>query len=94
MMTIICNFSVLTDKKIDTKRSDIVIKEKGVLPINMTFQQVSNVSKKAFQKLSNYQYLQIKVTKMWTRKTTIIPVVVGGVEYYIEGDRKSCEYNS
>ena len=38
-----------------------------------------NNSLKAFQKLSKYKYLEIEVTKMWKRKTNIIPVVIGAL---------------
>ena len=50
-----------------------------------------NISAKEFEKLSNYQDLQIEVERMWQLKTSIIPIVVSALGQVKKGTVKHCE---
>ena len=81
-VTILWDFTVQTDGKIDTNRSDIIIKnheERTCIMMGVAVPSDQNISFKEFQKLSKYKVLEIEVTKMWKLKTKIIPVVIGAL---------------
>ena len=93
-VTILWNFDIQTDKTIKAVRPDIVIKDyatRTCLLIDMTCPQDANVSKKEFQKLSNYTDLRIEVTKMWSLDTTVVPVVIGALGTIKKGTEKYVE---
>ena len=54
-------------------------KEKTCLLIDMTVPADRNVSLKEYEKVSKYKDLAIEIQKMWHLKTTVIPVVIGGL---------------
>ena len=77
-VTILWDFTVHRDRKIDANRPDIIIKNYEERTYNMMDLAVpsdQNISLKEFQKLSKYKDLEIEVTKIWKLKNKIIPVV-------------------
>ena len=82
-VTILWDYIVHTDRKIDANRPDIIIKnheERTCIMMDMAVPYDQNISLKEFQKLSLYKDLEIEVTKIWKLKTKIIPVVIGALE--------------
>ena len=78
--TILWDFPIHTDKKIQANKPDITIKdhkEKTCKLTGFTFPMDINISAKEFEKLSKYRDLQIEVEKMWWLKTSKTPIVVG-----------------
>ena len=81
-VTILWDFTVQTDRKMDANRPDIIIKnyeERTCIMIDVAIPSDQNISLKEFQKLSKYKDLAIELTKMWKLKAKIIPVVVGAL---------------
>ena len=81
-VTILWDFIVQTDRKIDANRLDIKIRnheERTCIMMDLVVPSDQNISLKEFQKLSKYEDREIEVTKMWKLKTKIIPVVIGAL---------------
>ena len=90
-VTILWDFSINTDRKIEANRLDITIKnfeENACIMIDVTVPADKNISLKEFQKLSKYKDLEIEVTKMWKLKTKTIPVVIGALGMIKKGTQK------
>ena len=81
-VTILWDFTVHMDRKIDANRPDIIIKnheERTCIMLDVAVPSDQNISLKEFQKLSKYKDLEIEVTKMWKLKTKNISVVIGAL---------------
>ena len=81
-VTILWEFTVHTDRKIDASRPNIIIKyheERTCIMMDMAVPSDQSISLKEFQKLSKYKDLEIEVIKMWKLKKKIIPVVIGAL---------------
>jgi hypothetical protein len=57
----------------------MIKKEKTCLLIDIATPYDSNVNTKKAEKLSNYEYLEIEVSRKWTVRTKIVPVIIGGL---------------
>ena len=82
-VTILWDFTVQTDRKIDANRPDIIIKnheERTCIMMDVPVPSDQNISLKEFPKLSKYKDLEIEVSKMWKLKKKIIPVLIGALE--------------
>eukprot|EP00794_Sanderia_malayensis_P001843 gene1843-2075_t len=55
------------------------VKEKTCLLIDMSVPCDQNIAPKEFDKLSKYKDLEIEIQKMWSLKTTTVPVIVGAL---------------
>lgn len=74
--TILWDFDIYTDRKIQANRSDIAVKSHDFL-VDISGPGDTNVSSlKTIKQLSKCKDLEIKVTKMWHFKTTTLPVVI------------------
>ena len=92
--TILWDFSIHTDRKIQANKPDIIIKdhkEKTCKLTDFPFPMHINISAKEFEKLSKYKDLQIEVERMWQFKTSIIPVFVGASGLVKKGTAKHFE---
>ena len=81
-VTIIWDFTVHKDRKIDANRLDIIIKnreERTYIMMDVAVLSDQNISLKEFQRHSKYKDVDINVTKMWKLKTKIILVVIGAL---------------
>ena len=86
-ITILWDFSIHTDRTIKANRPDIVIKDKNgklCYLIDMAVPADCNIAVKIYDKLSKYKDLEIEIQKMYGMKVTIIPVVVGADDVYIQ----------
>ena len=85
-VTILQDFTVQTDRKIDANRSDILIKnheEQTCIMIDVAVPSDQNISLKEFQK--------VEVTKMWKLKTKIISAVIGALRMIKKGTQNSID---
>ena len=81
-VTLIWDFTVQTDRKVDANRLDIITKnheERTCIMMDVAVPSDENISLKEFQKFSKYKDLEIEVTKMWKLKIKIFPVVIGAL---------------
>ena len=79
-VTILWDFTIQTDRKLNANRPDITIKnheERTCIMMDVGGPFDQNISLKEFQKLQECKDLEIDVTKMWKLKTKIISVVIG-----------------
>ena len=53
--------------------------DKTCFLIDMSVPSDTNVSLKTFEKLGKYKDMEIEVTKMWNRKRTTLPIVIGAL---------------
>ena len=70
-VTILWDFPIRTDRRIQANRPDIVIKQKQnktCQVINMSVPSDSNISAKEFEKLSKYKDLEIETAETWKMK--------------------------
>ena len=87
-VTILWDFTVQTDRKIEGNRPDIIIKnheERTCIMMDVALPSDQSISLKEFQILSKYKDLEIEVTKMWKLKTKITSVVIGALEMIKKG---------
>ncbi|XP_063585357.1 uncharacterized protein LOC134762740 [Penaeus indicus] len=80
--TLLWDFSIHTDRTIQTNRPNIIIKdfkEKTCLLIDTSVPCDQNIAHKEFDKLSKYKDLEIEIQKMWSLKATTVPVIVGAL---------------
>ena len=92
--TILWDFSIYTEKTVQTNKPHINIKdhkEKIRRLIDFSFPMYINISAKEFEKLSKYKDLQIEVERMWQLKTSIIPIAVGTLGLVKKGTAKHLE---
>ena len=90
-VTILWDFPIRTDRTIQAKRPDIIIKHKQNKTcqlIDMSVPSDSNTSDKEFEKLSKYKDLEIEIAEMWKMKTKGIPVIVGTFGRIKKGTQK------
>lgn len=79
---VLWDMALHTDTRSPANRPDIVVKnfpEKTCLLIDVAVPADANVHKKEVEKKTKYQDLQIEVQRLWSLRTTIIPVVVGAL---------------
>lgn len=80
--TILWDFPIQTDRKIDANKPDITIKDhinKSCLLIELMFPMDKNLSSGEFRKVAKYKDLEIEIERMWHLKPTLIPIVVGAL---------------
>ena len=90
-VTILWDFPINTDRTIKANRPDIVIKDhknEFCYLIDMSVPSDNNVAAKTFEKVSKYTDLEIEIQKMWTLKTTTIPVICGALGMIKKGADK------
>jgi hypothetical protein len=60
-------------------------KEKTCLLTNIAITDDSNVNTKESKKLNKYKDLEITVSRMWTVRTKVVPVIIGALATIKEG---------
>ena len=79
-VTILLDFTINTNKKIEANQPDITIKNFEENTCFMIYVTVpADISLKEFEKLSKYKDPEIEVIKMWNLNTKAIPFVVGAL---------------
>jgi hypothetical protein len=80
--TVMWDFSIHTDRKINANRPDIVVRDKlkkTCLLIDVSIPSDRNTSLKTFEKISKYKDLEIEIEKSWKEKAKTIPIIVGAL---------------
>jgi hypothetical protein len=92
-VTVLWNQAVHTDREVTANRPDITIKnqkEKTCTLIDVAMPADRNVQKEAEKKLK-YKSFCIEIQRMWIRKCTITPVVIGATGIVTRSLRKNLE---
>ena len=92
--TILWDFAIHTDRKIDANKPDITIKDHKnnvCLMVELMFPMDKNLSAGEFGKISKYKDLEIEIERMWHLKPKLIPVVVGALGTVKKGTNKYLE---
>ena len=79
-VNILWDFNIFVDHFISARRPDIVVVNKEAATISLIDVAVpadKHISAKKEEKLMKYQDLRIKLERLWKKKTTIIPIVIG-----------------
>ena len=77
---VLWDFKIQTDKHLPHNIPDItVVEPKQVWLIDVAIPGDSRIEQKEQEKLSRYQDLKIEVARLWERKATVVPVVVGAL---------------
>ena len=77
---ILWDFKIQTDKHLPYNTPDItVVEPKQVWLIDVAIPGDSRIELKEQEKLTKYQDLKIEVERLWEKKATVVPVVVGAL---------------
>ena len=74
--TILWDFTIHTDRKIDTNKPNVTIKDHKnncCLLVELMFSMYKNLSSGKFGKISKNKDLGIEIKQMWHIKPTLIP---------------------
>lgn len=88
MVTLLCGMYQLPVSKIVANQPDVVLhvkKEKTCLLINIAVPGDSNCNTQETEKLSLYEGLEVKVSRVWKVRTDILPVIIGALETFKRG---------
>ena len=81
--TILWDFTVQCDRKIEARRPDIVFvdeKEREVVIIDVAIPGDDRVKDKELEKVEKYQLLKDEIAKVWQmQKVMVVPVVIGAL---------------
>jgi hypothetical protein len=92
--TIMWDMPIITDRKIEANRPDIVVKDKHdniCYMIDVSVPKDSNVGLKELEKKSKYKDLEIEMSKMWNMKIVNIPIIIGSLGLIRKGMQQNCE---
>ena len=87
---ILWDFMVQCDRHIIHRRPDIVVINKRTDEcqiIDVACPNDANLDSKKTEKLRKYQELRLEISRLWNKKTTIIPIIIGALGS-IPGDLK------
>ena len=76
------DFNIFVDPFISARRPDIVVINKEAATISLIDVAVpadKHISAKEEEKLMKYQDLRIELERLWKKKTTMIPIVIGAL---------------
>ena len=78
---ILLDFKIQADKHLAHNIIDItVVEKKQVWLIDATIPEDSRIDQKEVEKISKYQDLQIEVERLWEKKATVVPMVIGALK--------------
>ena len=58
----------------------IVVEKKQVWLIDVAIPRDSRINQKEVEKITKYQDLKVEVERLWEKKATVVPVVIGALE--------------
>ncbi|MEO1764700.1 MAG: reverse transcriptase domain-containing protein [Cyanobacteria bacterium J06629_18] len=90
-VTILWDMQIQTDRHIPANRPDIVIKDRRegkCWLIDVSVPSDVNISSKTTEKIRKYKDLEIEITKMWSMRTEIVPVIVGALGVIKKGSEE------
>lgn len=77
---ILWDFKIQTDKHLEHNTPDIVVvTDKQVHIIDVAIPGDSRVDQKEIEKITRYKDLQIEIQRLWKKKATVVPVVIGAL---------------
>ena len=79
---ILWDFMIQCDRDIEHRKPDIVVVNKEANTcqlIDVACHSDLNLVGKRNEKLRNYQLLRVEVARLWDKKTSIIPVIIGAL---------------
>jgi hypothetical protein len=77
---ILWDFSIQTDKHLAHNIPDItVVERKQVWIIDVSIPGDSRIEQKEMEKITKYQDLRIEVERIWEKRATVVPVVIGAL---------------
>ena len=92
--TILWDHQVKRDRHIPCNKPDIIIQEKDserCLIIDVAIPSDYNIQKKATEKMSKYEDLQIECQRIWNKKVEVILIIIGatgivekGIQSYLQ----------
>ena len=75
---ILWDFKIQTDKHLAHNIPDItVVEKKQVWLIDVAIPGDSRINQKEVAKITKYQDLKVEVERLWEKKATVVPVVIG-----------------
>ena len=81
-ITMMCDTTIPTAKKIKANRPDICLRNKKTntcLLIDISCPANGNIGKKHVEKLAKYSDLRVEIMRMWHCQTLVVPVVLGAL---------------
>ena len=77
---ILWDFEIQTDRHLAHYLPDItVIEKRQVLLIDVAIPGDSRINQKEVEKITKYQDLKVEVERLWEKKATVVPVVIGAL---------------
>ena len=76
------DFNIQTDKEIQARRPDLVAvngKDNQCFIIDIAVPNDSEIFEKEKEKIEKYQDLRREIAKLWSIKTSVVPIVVGAL---------------
>ena len=78
---ILWDFKIQTDKHLAHNIPGItVVEKKQVWLIDVSIPGDSKINQKEVEKITKYQDLKVEVERLWEKKATVLPVVIGALE--------------
>ena len=78
---ILWDFKIQTNKHLAHNIPDItVVEKKQVWLIGVAISGDSRINQKEVEKITKYQDLKVEVKRLWEKKATVVPVVIGVLE--------------
>ena len=82
---ILWDFKIQTNKNLAQNIPDVtVIEKKQAWLIDVAILRDSRINQKEVEKITKYQDLKVEVERLWEKKATVVPVVIGAREQYLE----------
>ena len=82
---ILWDFKIQTDKHLACSIPDIkVVEKKQMWLINMAIPGDSRIDQKEVEKVTKYEDLKVEVERLWEKKATAMPVVIGAFIKVVE----------
>ena len=77
---ILWDFKIETDKHLAHNIPDITVVEKNqVWLIDVAIPGDSRINQREVEKITKYQDLKVEVERLWEKKATVVPVVIGAL---------------
>ena len=76
------DFNIQTDKEIQARRPDLILvnrRDKQCFIIDIAVPNNSGILEKEKEKIKKYEDVRREIGKLWSIKTSVIPVVVGAL---------------
>ena len=80
-VNILWDFKIQTDKHLAHNLPDItVVEKKQMWLIEVAISGDCRINQKEVEKITKYQDLKVEVERLWEKKATVVPVMIGALE--------------